>query len=88
MAESKWGELHWRIHVDEGKHSLLQHLDVHLATYPIKKYQFSAFQQMYPMDSNVSLYNLHTICYSSQLKEPLIHGAEDKRRHSILHVVL
>ena len=43
---------------------------------------------MYPMDSNVSLYNLHTICYSSQLKEPLIHGAEDKRRHSILHVVL
>ena len=56
--------------------------------YPIKKYQFLAFQQMYPMDSDVSLYNLHTICYSSQLKEPLIHGDEDTRRHSILHALL
>ena len=28
---------------------------------------------MYPMDSYVSLYNLHTICYSSELEEPLIH---------------
>ena len=36
---------------------------------------------MYPMDFNVSLYNLHTICYSSiQLEEPLIH---DDAIHSI-----
>ena len=31
--------------------------------YPIKIYQSQLF--MYPMDSDVSLYNLHTICYSS-----------------------
>ena len=48
---------------------------------------------MYPMDSDVSLYNLHTICYSSELEEPLIHDDEDKRarancRHSILHALL
>ena len=43
---------------------------------------------MYLMDSNVSLYNLHTICYSSELEEPLIHDDEDTCRHSILHALL
>ena len=43
---------------------------------------------MYPMDSDVSLYNLHTICYSSELEEPLIHDDEDTCRHSILHALL
>ena len=43
---------------------------------------------MYPMDSYVSLYNLHTICYSSELEEPLIHDDEDTCRHSILHALL
>ena len=44
---------------------------------------------MYPMDSDVSMYNnLHTICYSSLLEEPLIHDDEDTRRQSILHAVL
>ena len=37
---------------------------------------------MYPMDSDVSLYNLHTICYSSRLKEPLSHEDEDTHRQS------
>ena len=69
--------MHWVIHVNEGEHSLLQHLDVHLAT------QFSAFHVYH-----VSLYNLHTICYSSELEEPLIHDDEDTCRHSILHALL
>jgi len=43
---------------------------------------------MYPMDSDVSLYNLHTICYSSELEEPLIHDDKDTCRHSILHALL
>ena len=35
---------------------------------------------MYPMDSDVSMCNLHTISYSSELEEPLIH---DDAIHSI-----
>ena len=53
---------------------------------------------MYPMDSDVSLYNFHTICYSSLLEELLIqddaiHSTQafsvliSKRASSILHNV-
>ena len=48
LAELAWGEVHWRIHVDEGKHSLLQHLDVLCTLIPYSQLF------MYPMDSCIT----------------------------------
>ena len=39
---------------------------------------------MHPLDFDASPYILHTVCYSSQPKEPLIHADEYTGRRSIL----
>ena len=39
---------------------------------------------MHPLDIDASPYILHTVCYSSRPKEPLIHAEEYTGRHSIL----
>ena len=43
---------------------------------------------MHPLDIDASPYILHTVCYSSRPKEPLIPADDDTNRNSIFQAQL